>query len=178
MEGLDRLGIARALREMARLHDLAGDEAFKARAYARGATVLEGLDDLTFERLLSEERLTALQGIGAGLAARITELRRTGRAGALETLRAQLPPGASELARLGLPLAQIAALHRALGVETIADLRTAAQEGPAAGEDPRDPPGARGGDHPPSGDRRRSGARARGQRHRAEDRGAHPRDEP
>ena len=129
MEGLDRLGIARALREMARLLDLAGDEAFKARAYARGATVLEGIDDLTFERLLSEERLTALQGIGAGLAARITELRRTGRAGALETLRAQLPPGASELARLGLPLAKIAAIHRALGVETIADLRTAAEAG-------------------------------------------------
>ena len=129
MEALDRLGIARALREIARLLDLADEDTFKARAYARGATVLEGIDDATFERLLAEDRLTALQGIGAGLAARIIELHRTGRAVALDTLRGRLPPGAGELARLGLPLAKITAIHQALGVETIADLRTAAEAG-------------------------------------------------
>ena len=40
MEGRDRLGIAQALKEMARLLDLAGEDTFKARAYARGAAVL------------------------------------------------------------------------------------------------------------------------------------------
>jgi DNA polymerase (family X) len=131
MEGRDRLSIAQALKEMGRLLDLSGEEAFKARAYARGAEVLEGLDDATFERLVEEGRLTQLQGIGAGLAARITELHRTGRSESLETLRGQLPPGASELGRLRLGLAKIAALHAALGVETIADLRAACEAGRA-----------------------------------------------
>jgi DNA polymerase (family X) len=129
MESRDRLGIARALREMSRLLDLSGEDAFKARAYVRGARVLEALDDVTFERLVEEGRLTELQGIGAGLAARITELRQTGRSEALEALRAGHPPGAAELARLRLPAAKIAALHEALGVETIADLRAAAEAG-------------------------------------------------
>jgi hypothetical protein len=40
---LDRLAIARALRDMARLLELAGAEPFKARAYERGARVLERL---------------------------------------------------------------------------------------------------------------------------------------
>ena len=129
----DRLGVARALREMGRLLDLSGEDAFKARAYARGARVLESLDDATFERLADEGRLTGLQGIGAGLAARIAELRQTGRSETLEALRAGHPPGAAELARLRLPAARIAALHEALGVETIADLRTAAEAGRVRG---------------------------------------------
>jgi DNA polymerase (family X) len=131
MEARDRLGIARALREMARLLDLSGEGVFKARAYARAARVLEGLDDATFERLVDEGRLTQLEGIGAGLAARITELRRTGRSQSLEALRATLPPGAAELGRLRLPLSKITALHDALGVETIAGLRAACETGRA-----------------------------------------------
>src|SRR4029450_11199137 len=97
MEGRDRLGIARALREMARLLDLSGEGVFKAHAYGRAARVLEGLDDATFERLVDEGGVTRLQGMGGGLAARIIELRRTGRSESLETLRATLPPGAAEL---------------------------------------------------------------------------------
>src|SRR5262245_66356877 len=96
MEGRDRLGIAQALKEMSRLLDLAGEDTFKARAYARGATVLEGIDDTTFERLVAEDRLTALSGIGVGLAARLIELHRTGRAEAPDPLRAQLPPGSAQ----------------------------------------------------------------------------------
>lgn len=129
----DRLGVARALREMGRLLDLSGEDAFKARAYARGARVLEALDDATFDRLADEGRLTGLQGIGAGLAARIAELRQTGRSEALEALRAGHPPGAAELARLRLPAAKISALHQALGIETIADLRAAAEAGRVRG---------------------------------------------
>src|SRR5712691_12222719 len=43
-EGLDRLAMARALREIGRLLDLAGAEPFKARVYERGAGVLERAD--------------------------------------------------------------------------------------------------------------------------------------
>ena len=91
--------------------------------------MLESLDDATFERLVEEGRLQELQGVGPGLAARIVELSRTGRSTSLEALRGQLPPGAGELGRLRLGLGKITALHAALGVETIADLRAACEAG-------------------------------------------------
>jgi DNA polymerase (family X) len=129
MARLDRLGVARALREMGRLLDLSGEGAFKARAYARGARALESLDDATFEQLVVEGRLKELQGVGPGLAARITELSQTGRSESLDSLRGQLPPGAGELGRLRLGLGKITALHATLGIETIADLRAACEAG-------------------------------------------------
>ena len=91
--------------------------------------MLENLDDATFERLVEQGRLQELQGVGPGLAARIVELSQTGRSTSLEALRGQLPPGAGELGRLRLGLGKIAALHAALGVETIADLRAACEAG-------------------------------------------------
>src|SRR5215831_9198500 len=74
----DRLTIARALREMAGLLDASGQETFKARAYARGAEVLERLD-ADLGDLVARRRLTSLPGIGPALAAMITDLYETGR---------------------------------------------------------------------------------------------------
>ena len=50
---MDRLGIARALGETADLLALTGEEPFRARAYQRGARVLEALSDADFGRLLA-----------------------------------------------------------------------------------------------------------------------------
>jgi DNA polymerase (family X) len=126
---LDRLAIAQALREMSSLLGLAGGEPFKARAYERGARVLERAD-VDLGRLIAEGRLTALQGIGPGLARIIAELHLTGRSPALENLRQRFPPGASELGRVpGLGIKQIAALHAQLGIETMAELEAACEAG-------------------------------------------------
>jgi DNA polymerase (family 10) len=126
---LDRLAMARALREMASLLSLVGEEPFKAKAYERGARVLERLD-ADVARLVDDHRLTELEGIGPGLAAAITELHLTGQLRALETLRDRLPPGALELSRVpGLGLDKIVAIHRALGVETITGLEAACEAG-------------------------------------------------
>jgi len=76
---MDRLGIARALGETADLLALTGEEPFRARAYQRGARVLEALSDADFGRLLAEGRLTTLAGIGRGLAVVIGDLARSGR---------------------------------------------------------------------------------------------------
>jgi DNA polymerase (family 10) len=130
MELMDRLAIARTLGEAADLLGLAGGEPFRARAYARGAQVLERLDDRDFARLLAEGRLTQLAGIGRGLAAVIGDLARHGRSETLEALRQGLPRGAGELGRVpNLGLKKIAALEAALGVTTIADLRAACEAG-------------------------------------------------
>jgi len=125
----DRLTIARALREMAGLLDASGQETFKARAYARGAEVLERLD-ADLGELVDRRRLTTLPGIGPALAAMITDLYQTGRSPTLEEQRERVPAGALELSRIPrLGLDKIAALHAALGVKTIEDLEAACVAG-------------------------------------------------
>ena len=129
----DRLTIARALREMAALLAASGQEPFKARAYARGAEVLERLD-ADLGELVERRRLTSLPGIGTALAAMITELYTTGRSQALEEQRRLVPPVVLELSpipRLGLD--KIALLHETLGVETLDDLEAACVNGRVRG---------------------------------------------
>ena len=87
---LDRLAIARSLRDMATLLALAGEEPFRARAYERAAATLERLD-LDLQSLVDDGRLTELPGIGRGLAAVIEELYRTGRSQVLDALRQRVP---------------------------------------------------------------------------------------
>src|SRR2546425_5631228 len=134
----DRLTIARALREMATLLEIAGQEPFRARAYARGAEALERLD-ADLGHLVEERRLTDLSGIGPGLAAMIAELYHTGRSQALEEQRRRVPAIALELRRIPrLGLAKIAALQEARGVEDDRGPRGGLRGRPRArGEGPR-----------------------------------------
>src|SRR5438094_890190 len=62
----DRLTIARALREMAGLLDASGQETFRARAYARGAEVLEAIRKLRApeaQRVLLPEALATAEAM-------------------------------------------------------------------------------------------------------------------
>src|SRR5512144_1456746 len=126
---LDRSAIARNLRDMASLLTMTGGDTFRGRAYRRAADVVERLGQ-HLAALIERRQLTALPGIGRGLAAAIEQMHRTGRWPALDDLRRTLPPGAAELGRLpGLTLPRITALHRALGITTIAELRAACEAG-------------------------------------------------
>src|SRR5262245_23592170 len=95
----DRLTIARALREMAELLAVSGQEPFKARAYLRGAAVLERLD-ADLGDLVRTQRLTTLPGIGTALAAMITELYETGQSQTLDEQRQRVPVFLRELSRV------------------------------------------------------------------------------
>ncbi|HEY7868996.1 MAG TPA: PHP domain-containing protein [Methylomirabilota bacterium] len=131
---VDRLAIARALSETADLLALTGREPFRARAYDRGAQVLEQLSDGDFGRILAEGRLTTLAGIGRGLAAVIADLAAGGRSETLDGIRKALPAGAGDLARIpNLGLRKIQALHAALGIETVEALRRACETGRVRG---------------------------------------------
>lgn len=124
----DRLAIAAALREISRLLQVKGDNPFKSRAYERAAQALEGFDG-DLDLLVKNRGLTQLSGIGAGLAAVIEELYSTGRSAVLEQLRQELPPGVVELSIVpGLTLRKITALHSALRIENIPDLKTACEK--------------------------------------------------
>ncbi len=117
---LDRFGVARALREISSLMQVEGANPFKVRAYERGARALEGMPE-DLGTLVRESRLTSVPGIGSALASTIAELFQTGRSPQLDRLRERLPPGVVELSQV-LSLSKIGALHRALGVGSLADI--------------------------------------------------------
>jgi DNA polymerase (family 10) len=125
----DRFYIAAALREIGRLLTVKGEYPFRARAYERAASTLERTD-ADLENLIKERRLTEISGIGAGLAGVIEELYQTGQSSSLERLRQELPPGAIELSNVrGLSLKKIVALHDALGIKSVLDLKAACEKG-------------------------------------------------
>src|SRR4029434_1777301 len=125
----ERFAIAADCRTIARLLEIKGENPFKAQAYERGASAIENHQG-DFDAFVKTGRLKEIAGIGDALAAIIEEIYRTGECWMLQQLREGLPPGVIELSAVpGLNLKKIIALHDALGIESIADLKTACQEG-------------------------------------------------
>jgi DNA polymerase (family X) len=125
----DRFEIAADLRAIARLLTVKGENPFRAQAYERGANALENLEG-DLDALIKSRRLREIPGVGSGLAAVIEEIYTTGECWMLEQLRQELPPGAVELSQVpGLNLKKIIALHDTLHIESIAELKSACQEG-------------------------------------------------
>src|ERR1043165_9272921 len=125
----DKYAIAAALQEIGTLLELKGGEYFKARAYKLGArSIAEVSEDLG--KVIKENRLTFVKGIGYALAKQIEQLYTTGESSMLNELRAQMPPGIVELSSVrGLTVKKIEQLQAALGITTIADLKAAAEHG-------------------------------------------------
>src|SRR4029453_5626467 len=123
----DRLAVARALREIGQLLEVEGGDPHRARAYRRGAQSVESVaGDL--RQLAKADRLTSVPGIGPRLAEATRELLDTGTCRILDRLREQYPPGVLEL-RSVLSIARIRALHDALGIASLAELRDACESG-------------------------------------------------
>ncbi|NBC18340.1 MAG: DNA polymerase/3'-5' exonuclease PolX [Bacteroidetes bacterium] len=121
--------IASLLSETATLVEIAGGNAFRARAFQRAARTLEQLDE-SVATLLAEDRLTDISGIGAGLAAQIGELVDRGSFEARDDLLASLPPGLLDLTRVrGLGPKRIRQIWQELDVTTLDALEDAAQSG-------------------------------------------------
>jgi DNA polymerase (family 10) len=126
---MDKFAIAAALREMGRLLEAQGEIAFKVRAYDRGAHTLEAYNG-DLGALVARGGLESLPNIGPALATKIAELYTTGRSEKLEKLRSELPSGIHDLLRVpDLGPKRIGDLFRALGIQTLADLRAAAEAG-------------------------------------------------
>jgi DNA polymerase (family X) len=125
----ERFDIAADLRKIARLLEIKGENPFKTQAYERGASAIENYQG-DFDTLVKTGRLKEIPGIGTALAAIIDEIYDTGECWMVQQLLEGMPPGVIELSALpGLNLKKIAALHDALGIESIADLKAACQEG-------------------------------------------------
>jgi DNA polymerase (family X) len=130
---VNKAQIADVLDEIATLLELKGENPFKVRAYRAGARVLESVEEAELGRLVAEENLRSVPGIGEALAQKITELHKTGRLKFHEELKATVEPGLVELLQIpSLGPKKILALHQKLGVASIADLAAACTAGKVA----------------------------------------------
>src|SRR3954470_19296002 len=126
---MDSARIARVLEEMGTLLEVRGENPFRCRAYHNAAQALRGLPGDLAE-LIAEGRLADVPGLGATIQAKIVQLATTGHLPAYEELRRQTPPGLVALLRVpGLGPRKIKALHDELKIESLADLRAAAEAG-------------------------------------------------
>src|SRR5712692_10395329 len=99
MSSLDKTKVVNALRDISLLLQLKGENAYRCRAYEIGADRIAGVaEDLS--KLVAENRLRALPGIGEALAEKIKELITADRMQFLESLRAEFPPGMLDLLRI------------------------------------------------------------------------------
>jgi len=120
--------IAALLREYAELTQITGGDVFRARNYEKAARSVRGWPDDISQ--LDVKELRAIPGVGASIAAKIAEYRQTGSIGALEELRARIPPGVLELTRVpGLGPKRALQLNRDLGVQSVDDLAAAIKAG-------------------------------------------------
>jgi DNA polymerase (family 10) len=125
MSSVDRVAVVRALRDIALLLELKGENAFRCRAYEVGADRLAGLSE-DLGKLVAEAKLQELPGIGPALADKIAEMATTGRIHFLDELRAEFPPRILELMRLpDLGPKKVATLWRQLQIGDIDSLEAA-----------------------------------------------------
>lgn len=132
---MDAAAVAEALREIALLLELKGENPFKIRAYQNGARAVESRSaDLA--TLVAGGRLGEVPGLGDALQEKITTLVRTGNLPFLDALRAEFPPGFSGLLQIpGLGPKKAVILRDALGIDSVDALETACRDGRVAGLD-------------------------------------------
>src|SRR5262245_24626110 len=124
--------IAQVLDEMGTMLELRGENPFRCRAYHTAAQALQNLPD-ELSQMIADGRLAAVPGIGETMHAKIVQLATTGQLPAYEELRRSTPPGLVALLRIpGLGPKKIKALREDLAIESLADLRQAAESGQIA----------------------------------------------
>ncbi|MDH3291682.1 MAG: DNA polymerase/3'-5' exonuclease PolX [Gemmatimonadota bacterium] len=130
---MENVEIAAVLEEVATLLEIKGANPFRIRAYQNAARSVEEHSTPLKKMVEDGAALTELPGIGKEIAAHITELVLEGRLTVLDELTAEIPSSLVELTRLpGVGAKKAKKLWEALGVETIEDLKTAAQAGKVA----------------------------------------------
>ena len=124
--------VARILAEMGTLLEVEGENPFRCRAYHNASEALRGLpSDLS--GMLADESLADVPGIGATMLAKIERLVRDGRLDEYDALKSRTPPGVVALLRIpGLGPKKIKAVRDELKVQSIEDLRGAAESGALA----------------------------------------------
>ena len=129
---MDKDQIAEILEEIAVLLELKGENPFKTRAYTNGARTLESLTE-PLSKIIEENRLGEIKGIGEALQQKITALATTGKLPYYDELKASIPPGLLEMMQIpGVGPKKVKALHDKLGIKSVTELEAACKKGTVA----------------------------------------------
>ena len=127
---MDPRSVAHALSQIADFLELHGENRFRTAAYRNAARAALGVQTDDLGPALRSGELAALKGIGPATLSTIRELVESGESSYLEQLRAETPDGLIEMLRVpGLGTAKIQAIHKGLGVSSVAELEEAALSG-------------------------------------------------
>ena len=129
---MDKEQVAEILAEIGTLLELRGENPFKTRAYVNAARTIESLGE-PLSKIVAENRLGEIKGIGEALTKKITELVTTGELKYYDELKASIPPGLIEMLGIpGLGPKKIQALNQKLAVDSVEKLEAACQAGKVA----------------------------------------------
>lgn len=130
--GVDKQYVIDVFNEIAVLLDLKGENPFKGRAYTSAARTLEMLNE-PLDKLMAEDRLASVKGIGEGLARKVHELATTGQLAYYNELKASVPAGLLTLLRIpGLGPKKVKVLYEKLQITSVEQLEQACKEGKVA----------------------------------------------
>ena len=129
---MDKDQVADILVDIGLLLELTGENPFKTRAYQNAARTIQQLNE-PLAKVVAEERLGEIKGIGEALQQKITELVTTGKLDYYEKLKASIAPGLREMLEIpGLGPKKIKAMHDQLGIDSIEKLEAACKAGTVA----------------------------------------------
>jgi DNA polymerase (family 10) len=121
--------LAGVLHEIGDILEVKGELVFKTVAYHRAADAV-AKSPFEVARAYREGRPPEIGGVGKAISDKLAELARTGRLAYHERLRAEFPPTLLELLRVpGVGPKTVRLLYESLGIESLADLRQAAEAG-------------------------------------------------
>jgi DNA polymerase (family 10) len=124
--------IAQIIDEMGTLLEIKGENPFRCRAYHTAAQSLSNLP-ADLRDMIADGSLKEVPGVGETMYAKIVQLATTGQLASYDELKRSMPPGLVALLRIpGLGPKKIKTLHDELKIDSLADLRAAAQSGKIA----------------------------------------------
>ena len=91
LKRMDKEQVAEILAEIGTLLELKGENPFKTRAYANAARTIESLSE-PLTKIVAENRLGEIKGVGEALTKKITEFVTTGKLKYYDELKASIHP--------------------------------------------------------------------------------------
>jgi DNA polymerase (family 10) len=121
--------LARIFHEIGDMLELKGELGFKVIAYHRAADAI-GRSPVDLVSAYRSGNPSRIPGVGKAISDKLDELATTGRLGFHERLRLEVPPRLVELLQIsGLGPKTVRQLHQELAIESLDDLRAAAEAG-------------------------------------------------
>lgn len=122
--------LALKLQDIAHMLELLGEDRFKVNAHARAARAVDDHPDDLRSFADQPEKLKQIDGIGAKIAAKVSEFASTGRIAEHEELLRRVPPGLLGVLQVpGLGPKTVKSLWDTLGVTSTADLKRVIADG-------------------------------------------------